>query len=136
MREKAVAVTSDVVAMFSQVSMDVKDRLSLRFLWRGSRRTGEFDVYESTVLIFGATCSPSVANYCFRRTVEDFGDGDSEVARAAMEDTYVDDVITGTDNEDEAATLINKLTTVLSRGGFELGPWSFKFTCSSQPTPA
>ena len=68
----------------------------------GKRISGELDVYESPVLIFGAACSPSIAGYCFRRTVTDLGDGSPLEARAVMEDSYVDDIITGTKTDEEA----------------------------------
>lgn len=123
-REQPVALTSDVVAMFSQIRIDSRDRRSLRFLWRGKRRSGDFDVYESPVLIFGAACSPSIAGYCFRRTVSELGDGNPLVSRAVMQDSYVDDIITGTKTEEEAIELIKNLTDTLKSGGFELGPWT------------
>ncbi|XP_043234664.1 uncharacterized protein LOC122387998 [Amphibalanus amphitrite] len=123
-REKRVALTSDVVAMFSQILMNEQDRPSLRFLWRDDSRDGDFDVYESPVLIFGAACSPSIASYCFRRTATDFGDGDPLVTRAINEDSYVDDLMTGAATEAEAVQLIGQLTETLRRGGFELGPWT------------
>ena len=119
-----MALTSDVVAMFSQIIMDPRDRPSLRFLWRVDRRDGEFDVYESPVLIFGAACSPSIAGYCYRRTAAEFGDGDPLVTRAVNEDSYVDDLMTGVETEAEAVQLIGRLSETLRRGGFELGPWT------------
>ena len=62
-QEYKVTVTTDITAMFSQVLVNELDRPSLRFLWRGRRRTGSFDVYESPVVIFGAKSSPSVSEY-------------------------------------------------------------------------
>ena len=53
-REYKVAVTTDITTMFSQVLVNELDCPSSRFLWRGRRRTGLFDVYESLVVIFGA----------------------------------------------------------------------------------
>ena len=122
-REKRVAVTSDVIAMFSQIKVREEDRPILRFLWRGSRRTGRFDVYESPVVIFGATCSPSIAEHCFRRTADEFTE-DEAVKTAVREDTYVDDIVTGTDTEQEAVKLIDSVTETLKKGGFKLGPWA------------
>ena len=123
-REKPVAITSDVVAMFSQVLVKPSDRASLRFLWRGRRRDGPFDVYESSTVIFGSKSSPSTAGYCYRKTGECFSDGKSEVLTVIRDDTYVDDVITGAETSEEAAELIQDLTSTLRGGGFELGPWA------------
>ena len=123
-REKPVGMTSDVVAMFSQILIEPSDRASLRFLWRGRRRDGPYDVYESSSVIFGSKSSPSTAGYCYRKTGELFGDGKPEVLRAIFDDTYVDDIICGAENSEEAAALIENLTSTLRRGGFELGPWA------------
>ena len=122
-REKPVGMTSDVVAMFSQILVQPSDRASLRFLWRGRRRDGPFDVYESSAVIFGSKSS-STAGYCYRKTGELFNDGKPGVLAAIFDDTYVDDVISGTETAEEAATLIQDLTTTLRYGGFELGPWA------------
>ena len=122
-REKRIAVTSDVIAMFSQIRVREKDRPSQRFLWRGSRRTGPFEEYESPVVMFGATCSPSIAEHCFRRTADEFGE-DEAAKQSISEDTYVDDIITGADSENDAVRLVNSITRTLQMGGFRLGPWA------------
>ena len=123
-RERPVGMTSDVVAMFSQVLVEASDRASLRFLWRGRRRDGPYDVYESSAVIFGSKSSPSTAGYCYRKTGERFGNGNPEVMAAIFDDTYVDDVISGAETTEEAASLILNLTATLRCGGFELGPWA------------
>ena len=92
-REKKIALTSDVVAMFSQVVVTENDRQSQRFLWRGERRAGPFDVYESPRLMFGATSSPSTAEYCYQQTADLFSVDLPDVKRAIKEDTYVDDIL-------------------------------------------
>ena len=71
--ERSITVTSDVKAMFSQILVRDQDRACLRFLWRGCRRTGPIDTYESQVIIFGAKSSPACARYCFRETGKQFG---------------------------------------------------------------
>ena len=122
-REKRIALTSDEIAMFSQIRVDERDRPSLRFLWRDYPRAGDFDVYESPVLIFDAACSPSIASYCYRRTATELGDGNPLVVTAVHEESYVDDIMSGTATEAEAVQLIKNLTLTLRRAGFELGPW-------------
>ena len=72
--------------------------------------------------MFGAKCSPSVAEYCLQRTATEFTTG-AEVYQAVMEDTYVNDVITGVDDAASAIKLARGLTATLRKEGFELGPW-------------
>ena len=121
-REWHFRLCSDVKAMFSQIKMSPQDTPSLRFLWRGDRREGPFDVYESPVLIFGAKSSPSIAGYCFRRTADEFAS--PEVASLMKRDTYVDDVITGANEEHAAVELARDIATALRGGGFELSEWT------------
>ena len=109
--------------MFSQVLVNELDRPSLRFLWRGRRRTGSFDVYESPGVIFGAKSSPSVSEFCLRRTGIEFASGQHEILKAIEEDTYVDDIITGSDYETNAVQIVG-LTKLLIKGGFELKAWA------------
>ncbi|XP_043209021.1 uncharacterized protein LOC122374380 [Amphibalanus amphitrite] len=123
-REKPIGITSDVVAMFSQIQVEPSDRASLRFLWRGRRREGPFDTYESNTVIFGSKSSPSTAGYCFRKTGQLFGKDNHDVVAAILHDTYVDDVITGAETSEKASALIRDLTSTLRCGGFELGPWA------------
>ena len=122
-REKKIGLCADVRAMFSQILMAAEDKPSLRFLWRGDRREGHFDVYESPVLIFGAKSSPSIASYCFKRTADELAET-QDVFTAMNEDTYVDDVITGADDENAAIQLADGITRALRQDGFELSGWT------------
>ena len=122
-REKPIAVTSDVKAMFSQILVRDQDRASLRFLWRGRRRSGPMDTYESQVVIFGAKSSPAIAGYCFRETGKRFGSDLPHVRDAIESGTYVDDIIYSVNTEAEAVRLTEDLTSTLAQGGFELSSW-------------
>ncbi|XP_043240250.1 uncharacterized protein LOC122390886 [Amphibalanus amphitrite] len=123
-REKPIAVTSDVKAMFSQILVRDQDRACLRFLWRGRRRTGPVDTYESQVVIFGAKSSPAVAGYCFRETGKRFGSQLPHVMDAIENCTYVDDIIYSVNTENEAIKFIEDMTSTLAQGGFELSDWT------------
>lgn len=120
-REKRIGLCADVKAMFSQILMASDDKPSLRFLWRSDNQR-PFDVYESPVLIFGAKSSPSIAGYCYRRTADEYAALD--VARLMKEDTYVDDVVTGTNCTESAIELAQHITTALGHGGFQLNGWT------------
>ena len=112
-----------------QILVQNRDRVSLRFLWRGRRRTGamELDTYESQVVIFGAKSSPAIAGYCFRETGKRFGSDLPHVMDAIENGTYVDDSIYSIDTEAQAIQLIDNLTSTLAQGGLELSDW----TCNS-----
>ena len=71
-RQEQVAVVSDVECMFYQVKVAPEDRDCLRFFWwPGGNINLEPVLYRMTVHLFGATSSPSCANYALHQTVED-----------------------------------------------------------------
>ena len=64
-RKEAVAVCADVEKMFHQVLVDPNDRKYLRFLWwPEGDLSAEPQVYNMNVHLFGATSSPSCAQFC------------------------------------------------------------------------
>ncbi|CAK1597532.1 unnamed protein product [Parnassius mnemosyne] len=61
-RERKIAVTGDIKDMFLRVKVHAEDQNAVRFLWRSSP-TDRFKTYVMTSLIFGANCSPFVAQF-------------------------------------------------------------------------
>ena len=74
--------------------------------------------------LFGATSSPSVANFCLRKTAqlhqEEF---DKEVIETVNRDMYVDDIMKSTSTTEKAISLASQLRTLLEKGGFRLTKW-------------
>ena len=74
--------------------------------------------------LFGATSSPSVANFCLRKTVdlhhEEF---DSVVVETVKRNMYVDDLMKSINNTEKAIGLVSQLRQLLERGGFRLTKW-------------
>ncbi|XP_058825144.1 uncharacterized protein LOC131685445 [Topomyia yanbarensis] len=62
-REFRIVITGDIREMFLQVMMNENDQQCLRFLRRNGELDRDPDVSAMKVMIFGATCSPSCAQY-------------------------------------------------------------------------
>lgn len=62
-REKAVAICGDIEQMFHQEFIQKQDRHVQRFLWRNCEIDREPDVYIMNVMMFGASCAPSISQY-------------------------------------------------------------------------
>ena len=124
-RQKRVGMVADIEAMFHQVLVDPKDCDSLRFLWwPNGNLTKEMREYRMVKHLFGATSSPSVANFCLRKTAqlhrEEF---DKEVIETVNRDMYVDDMMKSTSTTEKAISLASQLRTLLKKGGFRLTKW-------------
>ncbi|OUC40847.1 Pao retrotransposon peptidase, partial [Trichinella nativa] len=91
-----IAVNADVKEMFSQVAVPPADSDMLAFLWTSSVHR-EPDVYVNQRHVFGATCSPAVANFALREAVKR---KDAAIAQIVNEAFYMDDLYWSDDNED------------------------------------
>ena len=77
--------------------------------------------------IFGATSSPSVAEYALRRTAKDNqSEYSPEAVDAVQRDFYVDDLLKSFPNSERAIEVCKQLQSILARGGFTLTKWMSK----------
>ena len=73
--------------------------------------------------IFGATSSPSVVNFCLKKTAMMEVQQNSEVENVIDRNMYVDDLIKSTETAADAISLANKVSEELNKGGFHLTKW-------------
>ncbi|KAJ8352164.1 hypothetical protein SKAU_G00236400 [Synaphobranchus kaupii] len=109
-----IAIMSDIEAMYHQVQVPEEDSNLLRFLWWPQ---GDFSQplhdYKMVVHLFGATSSPSCANFTLRQTAEDGrGTSSPSTVKTVLNNFYVDDCLTSTSKEQEAITLVKDLITL------------------------
>jgi hypothetical protein len=77
--------------------------------------------YQLGVHLFGATSSPSCANFALQRAAQEAAsEFPPDVIRSVMEDFYVDDLLRLVRTEDEAHTLVQGVQRVCEMGGFHL----------------
>jgi hypothetical protein len=112
-------MVADVEAMFHQVLVEPRDCDALRFLWWPSEDlSGEMEGYRMTRHLFGATSSPSVANFCLRKTAELHQDEFNPVAiETVKRNMYVDDLMKSAKETSEAISLVSQLVVFVSQNG-------------------
>ena len=124
-RQENVGLVADIEGMFHQVLVEPKDRDVLRFLWwPNADLSKELEEYRMVKHLFGATSSPSVANFCLRKTAElnckEFDDVTTETVKRNM---YVDDLLKSTETTEKAIRLVRQLRELLQREGFLPTKW-------------
>ncbi|XP_062710881.1 uncharacterized protein LOC134288963 [Aedes albopictus] len=122
-RERRVAICGDIEEMFHQVRMNEEDQQSQRFLFQDKVDATEPDEYVMTVMTFGATCSPSSANFVINQNAERFEGQLPEAARAIRKCHYVDDMLASVDTEFEAIQLAEDVRFIHQQGGFKMRGW-------------
>ena len=76
------------------------------------------------VQLFGATSSPSCANFALRKTAEDNrGDFPKDIINAVKRNFYVDDCLKSVKSSECAIEFVVQLPHLLSKGGFRLTKW-------------
>ncbi|XP_063622782.1 uncharacterized protein LOC134794883 [Cydia splendana] len=126
-REDRVAVTGDIKDMFLRIKINPVDQNALRFLWRSRNPTGPVKTYAMTSLIFGANCSPFIAQYIKNKNASRFESTLPAAVSAIHRQHYMDDYIDSLPDEATAISMVKNIRDIHSAGGFEIRNW----TCNS-----
>lgn len=122
-RFSPIAIAADIEKMYCQIKISPEDRNFLRCIWRDNPLE-PLKIYRLTTLPFGLNCSP----YLAIRTIQALADRNINKypyeAKIIKEQIYVDDLLTGGNNEKEILQTIHNITSILSSGGFKLDKWS------------
>ena len=121
-REESIAISCDVEAMFHQFKVPEKHRDFLRFLWwPGGDLTRDPEEFRMTVHLFGATSSPSCANFGLKQIAKEHGSKFEKTAsQFVKDDFYVDDGLSSQPTVMEASTLVEHTTKMCSLAGLNL----------------
>lgn len=120
-RRESVVIMADIENIFHQVQVLPDDVDLLRFLsWPQGDLSQAPCEYRMKVHLFGATSSPSCANFALRKCPEDFGhEYKVEMVEKLQHCFYVDKHAT----EEEALILCHELMSLCAKGGFCLTKW-------------
>ena len=81
--------------------------------------------YQMLVHLFGATSSPSCANFALKKTATDNAiEFDPQTIETIQANFYVDDCLKSVPTVNEGKHLSLQLRTILARGGFRLTKWT------------
>ena len=117
-----VALIADIEKAFQNVSVCEEDRDVLRFLWLDDfkKEKPEVVVYRFTQVVFGITSSPFLLNSTIDHHLESYRSEKTELVKVLRESIYVDDIVTGSVDENSALNLYKEAKNILKTGGFNL----------------
>ena len=125
-RQDHVAFIGDIEAMFNQVRVAAEHHNYLRFFWwPNGDLNGNLDEYCMVTHLFGATSSPSIANFALRKAADEAEKTlGPHVAMVMKQNFYVDDCLKSVQSEDDAIQLVHELREACQKGGFRLTKFS------------
>ncbi|XP_068215788.1 uncharacterized protein [Palaemon carinicauda] len=108
------------------VKVPEEDRDYLRYLWWPEGVTSKkLQVFRIKSHVFGPRSSPSVVNFCLRKTALDFGSKyNEEASNSIRRNFYVDNLLKAMDDEEECIKLTRDLINLYGDGGFRLNQWT------------
>ncbi|XP_058816619.1 uncharacterized protein LOC131679884 [Topomyia yanbarensis] len=121
-REHSVAICGDIEEMFHQVEVNEDDQQSQRFLFHDTD-VDEPDEYIMKVITFGASCSPSSAQFIINKNAERFKEQLPVAVGAIRNNHYVDDMLASVNTEEEAIQLAKDVHFIHEQGGFKMRGW-------------
>lgn len=118
-RKHTIGVTGDITKMYRQIEVHPDHRDLQRIWWRHSV-DDPVKCYRLKTVTYGTTSAPFLAIRTLFQLANDEENDFPTASKILKQDFYVDDVLTGSDTEENAIKLKNDLIDLLSRGGFEL----------------
>ncbi len=113
-----IAIVSDIQKAFLQIVVKPEDRDVHRFLWEID---GQLRVMRLTRVPFGNRASPFILNATIKHHLAQFES--TVVTREIQENLYVDNLISGADDDNEAAYMIEEASDIMHTCGMHLTKW-------------
>ena len=113
-----VAFIGDISKMYHNVMTGELEGHVRRLLWREYQTNRAPDVYVFQTVTFGDRPAGCIVMSALRRTAEMFRCISERAASIIIEDSYMDDVVSGAYNREEAEVLIDEIQEIASKGSF------------------
>ena len=125
-RLNRVGLVADIEKAFLMVGIDEVDRDMLRFLWFKDINEPNPKVVEFRFcrLVFGLRPSPAILGATINHHLELYEDQHPEMVNTIRSSLYVDDLVSGAQDDDEAFTIYKSARKIMSAGGFNLRKWN------------
>ncbi|XP_038063201.1 uncharacterized protein LOC119733910 [Patiria miniata] len=133
-RQRRVAVSGDITAMFHQIRLSPSERRAFRFLW-WDEASEKWVVVEWVVLPFGAACSPCCATFALQKHARDFNQQYPLVRDTIEQETYVDNQLASRDTVEQARNLVNSTRQCLQEAGFQMVKYASSHTEAVEHLP-
>ncbi|XP_053691525.1 uncharacterized protein LOC128740041 [Sabethes cyaneus] len=117
------AIVADLEKMYRQVLVQPSDRHLQRILWRDSPND-PIQCFELKTVTYGTASAPFLATRCLQQLALDGTSLYPRAARALSNNFYIDDLLGGSNIEEEETELCGQLIALLQSAGFKLHKWA------------
>lgn len=121
-RQFKIGITADIEKMYRQVLIHSDDRKYQKILWRSDEKE-PVRVYQLNTVTYGHACAPHCAIRALVQCANDYEQQYPNGARIVQNCFYVDDLLTGANNLNEAREIRREITELLAKGQFKITKW-------------
>ncbi|XP_017476923.1 PREDICTED: uncharacterized protein LOC108366940 [Rhagoletis zephyria] len=118
-----IAFTDDLEKMFRQVMVCDEHQKFQCILWRDDVRKN-ISIYKLRTVTYGTTSASYLAIRVLRQLARDENSEFPLASNIFLNDSYVDDITSGTDSITDTIELHQQLSNLSKRGGFNLRKWN------------
>lgn len=138
-RQGKIGIVSDIKKALLQISIDPRDRDSLRFLWLSDN--GETVILRHRRVVFGVNSSCFILNIVINEHLQNTLDGllDGSITKYSKENIaklkksfYVDNCLASVNSSEELTNFILDSRAVMEEAGFDLRGWEYNHDNSPQ----
>ena len=124
-RYHPVALSADIEKAFLMISVNESDRDMLRFLWFEEPHNPNSGIIHLrfTRLVFGLRPSPAILNSTIREHLSKYKNVYPDIVQQVEDSLYVDDLVSGSENDDAGFELYETAKKVMAEGSFNLRKW-------------
>ncbi|XP_046619726.1 uncharacterized protein LOC124304951 [Neodiprion virginianus] len=121
-RTHRFVIAADIEKMYRQILVHPDDRDLQRILWKTEEDQDPRE-YRLNTVTYGLACAPFLAIRTIRQLAHDEQANFPLGASILQRDIYVDDILTGADNQTQLLNLQKELREICMAGGFPLKKW-------------
>lgn len=119
LRKHKISLTGDLEKMYRQIGVNEQQTCLQRIVWSDAPNVPIRD-YELMTVTYGTQNAPYLAIRTLKQLAEDVKFNYPRAAEIISNDFYMDDMITGFDNESQALQMYRELKDALNQGGFNI----------------
>lgn len=121
-RQFKFGITADIEKMYRQIWIHEDDQQYQKILWRDNDKE-PIKVFQLKTVTYGHACAPHSAIRTLMQCAYDHKNQYPRAAGMIKECFYVDDLLTGANNETEVDAIKEELISILKLGGFNITKW-------------
>lgn len=122
-RTKKVGMTADIKQMYRQVLVDESQHCMQLIFWRPTQNE-PIRTFALNTVTYGMRYAPHSAIRALQQCAMDYQQQYPKASAVVLRDFYMDDLLTGADNNTEAEEMFHDLVNLTNMGHFPLCKWT------------